>query len=182
MTKIIIKKSYRRTISLSVEDDGIVLVKAPRYVSNSQIEGFIIEKRKWLDKRLMEMKDKKEKEQRFRDLINPVKTPYYREKARDILIERANYYAEKFSLPYKQVRLSSAKTRWGSCSYQNNLNFNWRIMFAPPQVLDYLVVHEIAHTVHKNHQKKFWQLVEKMHPEFKESRKWLKSNSHLLSA
>lgn len=178
---VIIKKSKRRTISLSVEDDGIVVVRAPRYVTNKQIEKFINEKKSWLEKRLIEMKERKEKTKRFKELIDIEKTPYYREKARTILSERTDFYAEKFQLIYNGIRINGAKTRWGSCNHKNGINFNWKILFAPPEVLDYLVVHELAHTVHKNHQKRFWNKVEMMHPEYKESRKWLRENQHLLS-
>ncbi len=182
MAKIIIKKSIRKTISLSVEEDGIVLARAPRYVSNKQIEDFIYEKKSWINKRLAEMKERKEKAQRFNDLIDPNKTIYYREKARSLLTDRTDYYAEKFGLKYNGIRINGARTRWGSCNYKNGLNFNWKILFAPPQVMDYLVVHELAHTIHKNHKKLFWNKVALMHPEHKESRKWLRQNQHLLEA
>lgn len=180
MVKILIKKSFRKTISLSIEDDGIVLVRAPSFMTNTQIEKFINEKRNWLDKNLKKIHERKKEAKRFHDLIDPKKIKDYRERARSLLAERADHYAEKFDLNYNGIRISSAKTRWGSCNYKNGLNFNWKILFAPPQVQDYLVTHELAHTVHKNHQKRFWQLVEKMHPDFKNSRKWLRQNAYLL--
>lgn len=178
--KIIIKKSLRKTISLSIEDDGVVLVRAPSFLTKAQIEKFIKEKQSWLKKNIKKIRDRKEKAQRFNELLDPNKIKEYRERARTLLIDRANYFAEKHDLDYSRLRISSAKTRWGSCNHQNGLNFNWKILFAPPQVQDYLVAHELAHTVHKNHQKKFWRLVEKMHSQFKESRRWLRQNSYLL--
>lgn len=180
MVKILIKKSFRKTISLSIEDDGVVLVRAPSFMTKSQIEKFVNEKQNWLQKNLKKIAERKEKAKRFKDLIDPKNIKNYRERARTLLTDRADHYAEKFHLDYTRLRISSAKTRWGSCNHKNGLNFNWKILFAPPEVQDYLVVHELAHTIHKNHQKPFWQLVEKMHPDYKNSRKWLRDNAHLL--
>jgi predicted metal-dependent hydrolase len=179
-SKIIIKKSFRKTISLSIENDGVVLVRAPSFLTKAQIEKFIKEKDQWLRKSLKKIKERKEKAQRFNELIDPNKIKDYRERARTLLTDRTDYFAEKYNLDYSRLRISSAKTRWGSCNHQNGLNLNWKILFAPPQVQDYLVAHELAHTVHRNHQQKFWRLVENMHPQYKESRRWLKQNSHLL--
>lgn len=180
LNKIIIKKSFRKTISLSIEDDGVVLVRAPRFLTNAQIEKFIKEKSNWLKKSLKKVSDRNDKAKRFNDLLDPNKTKEYRERARTLLKDRTDHFAQKHNLDYSGIRISSAKTRWGSCNHRNGLNFNWKILFAPPEVQDYLVTHELAHTVHRNHQREFWRLVEKMHPQFKESRKWLRQNSHLL--
>lgn len=79
-----------------------------------------------------------------------------------------------------RVVLKDQKTRWGSCSSLRNLNFNWRIVMAPPEVLDYVVVHEMCHLIHMNHSKDFWSLVAKLRPGYKEQRKWLKDHGHLL--
>ena len=178
--EIIIKKSFRKTISLSIEDDGVVLVRAPRFLGQKQIEKFINEKSSWLKKSLKKMSDRQAKAKRFNELLDPNKLKEYRERARTLLTDRTDYFAEKHKLDYSRIRISTAKTRWGSCNRHNGLNFNWKILFAPPEVQDYLVTHELAHTVHKHHQKKFWLLVEKMHPRYKESRKWLRQNAHLL--
>lgn len=81
---------------------------------------------------------------------------WYRKQALAYLTERVGYYAQKYSLHYGQVRITSALTRWGSCSFRNDVNFPWRLLMAPPEVIDYVVVHELAHTVHKNHSVHFW--------------------------
>lgn len=180
MENIIIKKSNRKTISIALNDDGSIIVRAPIFLSQKRIDKFIISKKDWLKRKLKMIEERKEKAERFRDLIDINKIKEYREKARGILTERTNHYSEKFDLPYNNIKISSAKTRWGSCNHQNGLNFNWKILFAPPEVLDYLVAHELAHTVHKNHQKSFWNMVSDMHPSYKSSRKWLKNNAHLL--
>lgn len=180
MLEIIVKKSFRKTISLSIEDDGVVLVRAPSFLSNARIEKFVQSKEAWLKKSLKKVKDRKEKAKEFNALLDPNKTKEYRERARTLLTERIDYFAEKHGLEYSRIRISSAKTRWGSCNRNNGLNFNWKLLFTPPDVQDYLVVHELAHTIHKDHQASFWRFVKIMHPNYKESQKWLKQNSHLL--
>ena len=72
------------------------------------------------------------------------------------------------------------KTRWGSCSSRGNLNFNWRLMLAPPRVLDYVVVHELCHRKHMDHSPAFWQEVGNLLPDYKTLRKWLKDNGNTL--
>jgi len=178
--KITIKKSSRRTISLTINDDGSLLVRAPYFATTKQINEFILSKQKWIQNSITKIRERTHQAKRFEELIDPNRINEYREKARSLLTERTDYYSEKYDLPYLRIRINSAKTRWGSCNHKNGLNFNWKILFAPPEVLDYLVVHELAHTIHKNHQKEFWNKVEFMHPSYKSSRKWLKDNQYLL--
>ncbi len=89
-------------------------------------------------------------------------------------------YAEQHHFKYNKILIKELRTKWGSCSSLKNLNFNWRIIFAPKNVLKYLVVHEICHLKEMNHSDKFWNLVEKIDPNYKESRLWLKKNGRQL--
>lgn len=82
--------------------------------------------------------------------------------------------------PHK-ITLREQKTRWGSCSSRGNLSFNWKIIMAPPEVLRYLVIHEMAHLIHMNHSGRFWKLVAKLDPGFKSHKKWLKEKGHTLT-
>ena len=79
------------------------------------------------------------------------------------------------------MRISGAKTRWGSCSAKKNINLNWRLILAPPKVIDYVIAHELSHTVHMNHSKQFWAHVEGMIPDHRRYRKWLKDHGRFLS-
>lgn len=97
-------------------------------------------------------------------------TNWYRKQARIYMTERVAHFSEKHGLKYEQIRITSATTRWGSCSGRNNLNFPWRLLMAPKKVIDYVVVHELAHTVHKNHSPRFWKLVESIIPDWKSHR------------
>ncbi len=108
-------------------------------------------------------------------------TNWYKKEAKIIIQDRVDYYAELNKLKYQKIRITSAKKRWGSCSANNNLNFSWRLVMAPMEIVDYVVVHELAHIKEKNHSSKFWQVVERIMPDYKQRRKWLKENGHLLN-
>lgn len=97
-----------------------------------------------------------------------------------ILRQRVPYYAEIMNVEYAKVRLTNAKTRWGSCSGKNNLNFTWRLIMCPIDVIDYVIVHELSHVVHKNHSSEFWTLVKAIYPSCKEMRSWLKLNGKIM--
>lgn len=84
-----------------------------------------------------------------------------------------------FQSDLKQVRLKYNRSNWGSCSSSGNINLSTRLLFAPQPVIDYVIVHELAHTKEMNHSKRFWSLVEQVMPSYKEKEKWLKQNSHL---
>lgn len=107
---------------------------------------------------------------------------WYREQARKIIKERAFLYSTRAGLHFKSVTVgnTAATTRWGSCSSHKNLNFNWKLIMAPLQVIDYVVAHELAHLKELNHSKAFWETVRKMHPLYREYRTWLKRNGNLL--
>jgi predicted metal-dependent hydrolase len=99
---------------------------------------------------------------------------WYRQQAKQLIVERVKYFADIYELHYEKVTITSARTRWGSCSPKNTISFSWRLILTPMDVVDYVVVHELAHTVHHNHSKRFWALVEKILPDYKERRKWLR--------
>jgi predicted metal-dependent hydrolase len=101
---------------------------------------------------------------------------WYRAQAKSILKERVNLYAEKHGFQYKKLGITSARTRWGSCSANGSLSFSWRLILAPLETVDYVVVHELVHTVFHNHSKRFWKKVETIMPDYKEHRKWLRKN------
>lgn len=99
---------------------------------------------------------------------------WYRKQARKIIGERVSFFAKQFQLEAEKIRITSARTRWGSCSSKGTLSFSWRLLMTPLDVIDYVVVHELAHIVHHNHAKRFWDLVEKWMPDYRERRKQLR--------
>ena len=96
---------------------------------------------------------------------------YYRNLAREVLGARTGYYARKMGVTYGRISIREQKTRWGSCSSKGNLNFNYRLAYLPQELLDYVVVHELAHRRHMDHSKTFWQEVETYYPNYKECRR-----------
>jgi predicted metal-dependent hydrolase len=105
---------------------------------------------------------------------------WYKTAFKKVALPRLDYYADLYQLNYQQVRLKMQKTLWGSCSSVNNINLNYLLIMAPMSVIDYVIVHELAHTKIKNHSKDFWQLVESMLPKYKASKSWLKEHGHKL--
>ena len=107
-------------------------------------------------------------------------TNWYKERALEVITERVNHFSARYGFQPKQVKISSAKTRWGSCSANGTLNFTWRLVLSPLSVIDYVVVHELAHLRVRNHSRKFWQVVESIDPDYKTKRKWLREYGETL--
>jgi len=101
---------------------------------------------------------------------------WYRSQAETIFAEKSKAWGEKMSVQFQKITIKDQKTLWGSCSSKGNLNFCWRLIKAPEPIVDYLVVHELAHLIHMNHSPEFWGLVMLWCPEYKNHRKWL--NDH----
>lgn len=105
---------------------------------------------------------------------------WYRNISKDIILKSVKHYESKFSKEVNRIVIKEQKSRWGSCSSKNNLNFNWRLSMAPPEVIEYIVVHEMCHLEHMNHSKEFWTLVEYFISDYKKYREWLKLNGRHL--
>ncbi len=105
---------------------------------------------------------------------------WYRAQARNYIAARLEYFSHSHNMKPVGLRISSARTRWGSCSRKGTLSFTWRLVMAPPEVMDYVIVHELAHLHEMNHSPAFWALVEKMLPDYQQRRAWLKKNGNAL--
>jgi predicted metal-dependent hydrolase len=101
---------------------------------------------------------------------------WYRAQARQVIKERVNFFSTQYNFQYEKLRIGSARTRWGSCSPTGTLSFSWRLILNPMDVVDYVVIHELVHTVVHNHSKRFWKSVEKILPNYKVFNKWLNKN------
>lgn len=97
-------------------------------------------------------------------------------KAKETITKRVSYFARLMGVSYRNITIREQKTRWGSCSSEKNLNFNWKLILAPPEVLNYVVIHELCHLKEMNHSKAFWDEVEKVMPEYETYKLWLKEN------
>ncbi len=108
-------------------------------------------------------------------------TSWYKQQARKVIVERVHHYATGAGLMFRSIAITTAETRWGSCSSNKTLNFNWKLIMAPMEVIDYVVTHELAHLTELNHSRDFWETVRKMYPLYREYRTWLKRYGHTLT-
>lgn len=106
---------------------------------------------------------------------------WYKKEAKKKIAERVEWCARRFGLSFKSIKITSAEKRWGSCSTTGNLNFSWRLIMAPTSVIDYVIIHELAHLEHKNHSKDFWNSIKIMYPNYEKAKNWLKQNEGTLS-
>ena len=209
-------RSKRKTLSLQINQDAELIIRAPQRLAEKDIQAFVVEKSHWIERKQQQVKSQLSEKYRFEEgekflylgnnyplTLSRNKDPlsfngeafelgvdfneaptvfkeWYKQKFREIALPRIDYFANQHNLIFNDVRLKAQKTLWGSCSSDNNLNFNYLLMMAPMSVIDYVIVHELSHTVHKNHSSDFWGLVESILPEYKSAKKWLKDNGHKL--
>ncbi len=114
-------------------------------------------------------------EEQTKELTNQILV-WYKAQARRYFVQEVESEKTKYNFHYNDISIKDTVSRWGSCSTQKNFNFNWRLVMAPPDILSYVVRHEIAHLTYMNHSKDFWALVKQMFPNYIEARSWLKSN------
>ena len=108
-------------------------------------------------------------------------TGWYKEEASRMIRERLELYSSMSGLKYSGIKITGAKRRWGSCARTGRLTFSWRLVMAPREVLDYVIVHELAHLEHMNHSKSFWAKVRSIYPEYEKHKRWLKDHGHKLA-
>ena len=132
-------------------------------------------------KNIVELSDKLYVASSSEKYIKTYLESWYKQQARKIIFERVHHYSRLSGLKFNSINLTSATTRWGSCSSQKSLNFNWKLVMAPLPVIDYVVCHELAHLVELNHSRDFWETVRKMFPIYRQFRTWLKRYGHTLT-
>lgn len=170
-------RSKRRTLVIEITPDAKVVVRAPLKVSVNEINRFIGEKADWIDKHL-KMMEKRKKERESADVkpLSKQEIKLLTTRAKRILPERVRYYADIMGVQYGRITIRMQKSRWGSCSSKKNLNFNCLLMLTPQEIIDYVIVHELCHLKEMNHSPRFWAEVEKILPDYKERRKWLRDH------
>jgi predicted metal-dependent hydrolase len=221
--RIIRTKRRKKTLSLHIEHDGSIVIRAPSHLPTAAVGKFFNEKKPWIDKKLrqiaVERGDHKPKEfvsgedflylggrhklqisantdhqrplfftddtfcldERCQEKAKDLFVTWYKEQAEITIRERLHVYREQMQLSPKRERITSAKHQWGGCSSRNTLSFSWRLMMAPLSVIDYIVVHELAHIKEKNHSSRFWKIVETTLPDYRHRRDWLKRHGYLLN-
>lgn len=211
-----ILRSQRKTLAISVDATGKLIVRAPLRCSEARILAFIEKKSEWILKQkskasaaaafmptaeldgfkfaflgdLIEIRKFDGKKTDYDELSGTLFLPrnageervksWLKRQAKEIFSSMVARRAKEMGAAYKKVAVSSAKGRWGSCAADNTLRFTFRLVYAPTAVIDYVIVHELAHTFHKNHGKLFWNTVEKYCPDWKIKRRWLKDHRYLM--
>ena len=170
MTDYTLIRARRRTMSLQLDRDGNAVVRAPYGVKKEFIDRFVAEHEGWLARA-------REKQQNRR-LAHPEPTDEERKallaQAREYLPMRVDYWSGIMGLAPAGIKITSARTRFGSCSGKNSICFSWRLMQYPPEAIDYVVVHELAHIRHHDHSPAFYALIERYMPDWRERMKLLK--------
>ena len=163
-------RSRRKMIAIQIDREGQVIVRTPYGITKRQVEEFLDEKKDWI------LQTRQRVEKRNTEQI-PISEEVRREgieRAKRIFPERTAYFAKRMGVDYGRITIREQKTRWGSCSSKGNLNFNWKLVLLAPELLDYVVVHELAHRREMNHSKNFWKIVEAELPDYRERRRRLK--------
>lgn len=160
-----------RSLRLVIHRDGRIIVVTPKWVSDVVIAEFISKKFLWIKEKIDYFNNNTQKE-----IVKHTEEEIqaYKQVASKIVQERLSYFNAYYNFVYKNVTIKNVITRWGSCSSKGNLNFNYKIALLPPELSDYIVVHELCHLQEMNHGKNFWNLVEKQIPNHKELRKRLR--------
>lgn len=169
-------KSDRKTIAIQIKPDGQVVVRCPKRMRIEEAKQFVESKSDWIEKHLANRPVQQVEK------YAPKEIEQLREQARIIVTARVRYYAPIIGVTYGQIAIRTQHTRWGSCSSKGNLNFNCLLALVPPEVLDYVVVHELCHRKEMNHSVQFWKEVERVIPYYKSCKKWLKENGTSLIA
>ncbi len=162
-------RSARKTISLQITPKGEVLVRCPNRMPRREVEAFLRSREAWICSHLARFRA-----QPALPVLTPEELASLAEEARKDLSERLRRFAPRVGVDYGRITIRCQHTRWGSCSSRGNLNFNCLLMLCPPEVRDYVVVHELCHRKELNHSPKFWAEVEKVLPDYAAQRAWLK--------
>lgn len=173
-------KSSRKTYALSISETGEVTLRAPFGASERFISSILTERRDWLTQHYRKAQEKAAAREAVQGSLTPEQKSAldarYRQAAREYIPRRVEHYLPMTGGRYERITIRAQKTRWGSCSAKGTLSFNWKLMLAPPGVLDYVVVHELCHLTHMNHSREFWEAVERVMPDYRTRRRWLKEH------
>lgn len=168
-------RSKRRSMAIQIRTDGSVVVRVPMHASDRAIKRFVSAHARWIADNRGQMFERRKK---LAD--NPYDIPAWeslsaadKKIAKQKIMEHVDYYARRMEIDYGSISMRNQKSRWGSCSSKGNLNFNYRLAYLPEELLDYVVVHELAHRRHMDHSAAFWEEVETYYPAYKKCRQML---------
>ena len=155
---------------MEVDSFGNVLVRSPRFTPKWRIEAFVRERQDWIERAIARQARRQEQLPVIREEDKPI----YVQRAKAILPSKIEYYSKRMGVYPTGMTITSARTRFGSCSGKNRLSFSWRLMAYPEAAIDYVVVHELAHIRHKDHSRAFYGFIESVLPDYRDRIKLLK--------
>jgi predicted metal-dependent hydrolase len=161
-------RSERKSIGIQITADGVV-VRAPKWLSAAEIDRFVQSRRSWIDAHLSKIPAPQPKftREEIEALVQNALT---------VIPDRVRHFAPMVGVSYGRITIRNQRSRWGSCSGKGNLNFNCLLMLTPSHVIDYVVVHELCHRKEMNHSPAFWTKVERILPDYRKSRQWLREH------
>lgn len=165
-----IVRSKRKTVALEVSRTGEVLVRAPHRMDVARIETFVTQHEAWIKEKSALVEERL----RRHPLPTAEEEKILRHNAKEYLPPRVAVWAERMGVDYAGIKINFAATRFGSCNRKNGLNFSARIMQYSPHAIDYVIVHELAHIREHNHSPRFWAIVARYMPDYREAEKELK--------
>jgi len=157
-------RSDRRTMSLEVDTEGRLLVRAPRFTPRWRIDAFVRERADWIER----ARARQAQRQQRLPVIREEDKPLYVKQAKAILPGKIDRYARIMGVQPTGLTVTSARTRFGSCSGKDRLSFSWRLMAYPEAAIDYVVVHELAHIRYKDHGPAFYRFIASVLPDYKD--------------
>mgnify|MGYP000485932916 FL=1 len=175
--EITLIRSRRKSLAIEITPELQVVVRAPARMPVREINAFVQEKDDWIRAHLQRMAEKKRLREQCREqALSKEELQELAAQAMKLIPQKVHYYAQIIGVTYGRITIRNQRTRWGSCSGKGNLNFNCLLLLMPEEVLDYVVVHELCHRKEMNHSARFWEEVEKILPDYRQRRKWLKDN------
>ena len=174
-------RSNRKTFALQIKPREGLIVRVPLRATQEQVEKFINDNKDWIEKHLKAMEER-QKELSSVDKLTIDEIRALADEALKVIPERVKHYAPLLGVRYGRITIRNQRSRWGSCSGRKNLNFNCLLMLTPPEVIDSVVVHELAHLKEMNHSERFYAEVLRVFPDYWKWQDWLKENGKAIMA
>lgn len=214
----LIIRTHRRSLCLSINKEGNLIVHAPKKLNMNDIFKYICEKENWIRTKQSEIENKYQINKKVihyeevlflgrkycidklsginkielsdekiflpskfenDDKLSKIKN-WYIKNAKEILFERLEYFADVMQVDYSSVSLSNSKNRWGSCDSKRRIKLNFRLIMLPHKVIDFVLIHELAHIIEFNHSKKFYNIISAIMPNYKTQQRCLKDYDYVL--
>lgn len=168
-------RSARKTIGLEIRGEDEVWARIPSRLSDQELMKFIEKHKEWIMEKTALVKKRKD-EDSFAGIVPMEKLSEEElQNIKEKIVSRVRHYCEVMGVTVGKITIRNQKTRWGSCSAKGNVNFNYRLCYLSEELLDYVVIHELAHRRYMDHSREFWAEVEKYCPDYKQRKKQLKS-------